>query len=155
MIKFDSWSAVAIATTHPRAGIFICCPTATITAALRVCSCDSPAGGAPGLVMVATHASALPLSRVAGKLAGYANLGPRRAYPVLFWLPGTVRESNLHAHLAGDGVPDGLSVATAADDHAAGTGGPAGPVWRVYGRPGRVPLSDVPAPTGDGEPWDG
>jgi Replication-relaxation len=96
-----------------------------------------------------------PLSRVAGKLSGYANLGPRRAYPVLFWLPGTVRETNLHAHLARDGVLDGVTVATAADDHAAGTGGPAGPVWRVYGRPGRVPLSDVPAPNGDGEPWDG
>jgi hypothetical protein len=95
------------------------------------------------------------LSRVAGKLTGYANVGPRRAYPVLFWLPGTVREANLHALLARGGVPDGVTVATAADDYAAGTGGPAGPVWRVYGRPGRVPLSDVPAPNGDGEPWDG
>jgi hypothetical protein len=96
-----------------------------------------------------------PLSRVAGKLAGYANLGPRRAYPVLFWLPGTTREANLHALLSRAGVPDGVTVATAADDHAAGTGGPAGPVWRVYGRLGRVPLSDIPAPTVAGEPWDG
>ena len=95
------------------------------------------------------------LSRVAGKLTGYANLGPRRAYPVLFWLPGTVREANLHALLTRAGVPDGVTVATAAADHAAGTGGPAGPVWRVYGRPGRVPLSDLPVSVPDGEPWDG
>ena len=52
-------------------------------------------------------------------------------------------------------VTDGVTVATAADDHAAGTGGPAGPVWRVYGRPGRVPLSDLPVSVPDGEPWDG
>jgi hypothetical protein len=96
-----------------------------------------------------------PLPRVAGKLTGYANLGPRRAYPVLFWLPGSIRETNLHAHLARSGVPDGVTVATATGDYAAGTGGPAGPVWRVYGRSGRVPLSDLPVSTVDGEPWDG
>jgi hypothetical protein len=96
-----------------------------------------------------------PLARVAAKLTGYVNVGPRRAYPVLFWLPGTVREANLHALLSRAGVPDGVTVATATDDHAAGTGGPAGPVWRVYGRPGRVALSDVPVSVPDGEPWDG
>jgi hypothetical protein len=99
------------------------------------------------------------LSRVAAKLTGYANVGPRRAYPVLFWLPGTVREANLHALLSRTGVPDGVTVATAGEDTAAdtaaGTGGPAGPVWRVYGRPGRVPLSDLPVSVPDGEPWDG
>lgn len=96
-----------------------------------------------------------PLSRVAGKLAGYANLGPRRAYPVLFWLPGTVREANLHALLYRSGVPDGVTVATAAADHATGAGGPAGPVWSVYGRPGHVALSDLPVSMVDGEAWDG
>jgi hypothetical protein len=96
-----------------------------------------------------------PLARVAAKLTGYANVGPRRTYPVLFWLPGTVREANLHALLSRTGVPDGVTAATATDDHAAGTGGPAGPVWRVYGRTGRVALSDVPVSVPDGEPWDG
>jgi hypothetical protein len=95
-----------------------------------------------------------PLSRVAGKLSGYADLGPRRAYPVLFWLPGTAREANLHAVLSRTGVPDGVTVATAAADHDTHNG-PAGPVWRTYGDPGRVALSDLPAPTVDGEPWDG
>jgi Replication-relaxation len=95
-----------------------------------------------------------PLSRVAGKLAGYASLGPRRAYPVLFWLPGTAREANLHALLSRTGVPDGVTVATAAADNAAGTG-PAGPVWRVHGHPGRVALHDLPAATVDGGTWGG
>lgn len=95
-----------------------------------------------------------PLARVAGKLSGYADLGPRRAYPVLFWLPGTTREANLHSLLSRVGVPDGVTVATAAADHAAHSG-PAGPVWRTYGHPGRIALSDLPAPTVDGESWDG
>lgn len=94
------------------------------------------------------------LSRVVGKLDGYAKLPPPRSYPVLFWLPTAAREANLHAHLARTGVPDGLTVATAADDHAADTGGPAGAVWRVVGEPGRVSLADL-APAGDGAPWDG
>ena len=92
------------------------------------------------------------LARVAGKLTGYAALPPRRAYPVLFWLPTTAREANLHAHLARTGVPGGVTVATAAVDNA--PGGPAGPVWRVVGAPGRVSLADL-APAGNGAPWDG
>ncbi len=104
------------------------------------------------------------LSRVAGKLTGYGQLaGTQRAYPVLFWLPTAAREANLHAHLARTGVPDGLTVATASDEHTAGTGGPAGPVWRVAGHPGRVALADIPVPAAaaphlshvDGGPWDG
>ena len=103
------------------------------------------------------------LARVAGKLTGYAHLGPRLAYPVLFWLPTAAREANLHAHLTRTGIPGGLTVATATDDsgndRAAGTGGPAGAVWRVAGHPGRVALADIPAPspmsTVDGEAWDG
>lgn len=93
-----------------------------------------------------------PLRRVADKLTGYAALPPRRAYPVLFWLPTGAREANLHAHLSRAEVPDGLTVATAAADYA---GGPAGPVWRIVGHPGRVRLAELPAPAGGGAPWDG
>ncbi|GAA0490944.1 hypothetical protein Ade02nite_23280 [Paractinoplanes deccanensis] len=93
------------------------------------------------------------LSRVAGKLAGYAALPPSRAHPVLFWLPTGARELNFHAHLTRLGVPDGLTVATAAADDAAGPGGPAGPVWRVTGRGGRVSLADL-TPAGGGARWD-
>ncbi|MGC9667421.1 replication-relaxation family protein [Planosporangium sp. 12N6] len=92
------------------------------------------------------------LARVVGKLTGYAALLPARAYPVLFWLPTAAREANLHAHLARTGVPAGVSVVTAAADTA--PDGPAGAVWRVVGRPGRVSLADMPA-SGDGAPWDG
>ena len=95
------------------------------------------------------------LGRVVGKLTGYAALPPRRAYPVLFWLPTAARETNLHAHLRRAGVPDGLTVATAAADHAAASGGPAGPVWRILGHPDRVRLADLPAPGGGGASWDG
>ncbi|MGA5304573.1 replication-relaxation family protein [Nucisporomicrobium flavum] len=93
------------------------------------------------------------LSRVAGKLDGYAVLPRARAYPVLFWLPTAAREANLHAHLARTGVPDGVRVATAVADHAAEVGGPAGPVWRVTGTPGRVTLADLP--TSGGAVWVG
>jgi len=100
-----------------------------------------------------------PLSRVAGKLTGYAHLGPRLAYPVLFWLTTAAREANLHHLLTRTGVPDGLTVATGAADstgeRAAGTGGPAGRVWRVPGHVERVALSDLSASTVDGGAWDG
>ena len=89
------------------------------------------------------------LSRVVGKLTGYAALPPSRAYPVLFWFTTAARELNFHGYLTRAGVPDGVAVATA----AAGAGGPAGPVWRVAGRPGRVGLGDVT--TGGGAVWDG
>jgi hypothetical protein len=93
------------------------------------------------------------LSRVVGKLTGYAALPPSRAYPVLFWLPTAAREANLHAQLARIGVPDAVTVATAAADHAAGTGGPAGPVWRMPGQPKRVAPADLTA--SGGAVWDG
>ena len=93
------------------------------------------------------------LSRVVGKLTGYAALPPSRTYPVLFWFLTAARELNFHAYLTRAGVPDGVSVATAAADHADGTGGPAGPVWRVAGHGGRVGLGDL-APGGDAV-WDG
>jgi hypothetical protein len=91
------------------------------------------------------------LSRVVGKLTGYAALPPARAYPVLFWLPTAARELNFHAYLTRAGVPDGLTVVTASADTA---DGPAGPVWRVAGQPGRVTLADL-APARNGAPWDG
>ena len=81
--------------------------------------------------------------------------------------PGSLVQHNLHAYLARTGIPGGLTVATAtddntndsADDRAAGTSGPAGPVWRVAGHPGRVALADIPVPAPpspvDGEAWDG
>ncbi|MEV6299883.1 replication-relaxation family protein [Actinoplanes sp. NPDC051861] len=90
------------------------------------------------------------LSRVIGKLTGYAALPPARAYPVLFWLPTGAREVNMHAYLTRAGVPDGVTVATAAADNA--PDGPAGPVWRVAGRGGRVTLADL-TPAG-GAVWD-
>jgi hypothetical protein len=93
------------------------------------------------------------LSRVVGKLTGYAALPAPRAYPVLFWCPAAARELNFHAHLTRAGVPEGVIVATAAADHATGAGGPAGPVWRVAGRGGRTGLGDL-AP-GAGAVWDG
>jgi hypothetical protein len=99
-----------------------------------------------------------PLTRVAAKLTGYAHLGPRLSYPVLFWLPTAGREANLHRLLSRTGVPDGLTVATGTDDNTAGTG-PAGAVWRVVGHPGRVVLSDLPSTPErsirDGDLWDG
>jgi hypothetical protein len=85
--------------------------------------------------------------RVAGKLAGYAHLGDRRTYPVLFWLPTTQREANLHAHLAHHGVPGGVTIATATMD-TTDPDGPAGRVWRTPDHPGRVWLADLPAPAG-------
>ena len=96
------------------------------------------------------------LRRVADKLTGYAALPPRRAYPVLFWLTSTTREANLHAHLAKVGVPDGVSVATAAaDDRAHSSDGPAGAIWRHVGDPVRVGLADLAVPVADGgTPWD-
>jgi hypothetical protein len=69
-----------------------------------------------------------PLPRVAAKLADYADLAAAggAVLPVLFWLPSAARETGLHRHLDATG----LMVATAAADHAAHAGGPAGSVWR-------------------------
>jgi len=93
------------------------------------------------------------LHRVAAKFTGYAALGPRRSYPVAIWLPTTARETHLHAHLARTGIPDGVTVATAADDYAAEHGGPAAAVWQLPGHPGRLTLADLPL--SGGAVWDG
>jgi hypothetical protein len=66
--------------------------------------------------------------KVAAYRAVRAGGGP--AWPVLFWLPTTAREANLHRRL--NGSARGLVVATAARD-AAAEHGPAGPVWRLVG----------------------
>ncbi len=101
-----------------------------------------------------------PMSRLSGKLGDYAALPRTLAYPVLFWLPSAVRESNLSAHLARTGIPAGVIVASAAADHAGGHGGPAGPVWSVAGHVGRLRLAELPVPAPyrpdrDGAaPWD-
>ncbi|MFC4071903.1 replication-relaxation family protein [Actinoplanes subglobosus] len=78
--------------------------------------------------------------RLAAKLTAYENLartdGP--TYPVLFWLPGTVREANLHQTLLRQRPP--VPVATATHDTD-----PAGPVWLTVGARKRVPLADLPS----------
>jgi hypothetical protein len=84
-----------------------------------------------------------------GKLAAYRKLvasgGP--AWPVLFWLPTTARETNFHRRL--DGAARGLIVATAARDAAVGHG-PAGPVWKVAGNGRRrLRLAELPCQWGE------
>jgi Replication-relaxation len=77
-----------------------------------------------------------PLTRVAGKLADYADLAAAlgQHLPVLFALTTLARETALHQMLDPGAVHPGserLRVATAAAEHAAAVpGGPAGPVWR-------------------------
>lgn len=72
------------------------------------------------------------LQVLASKLAGYAahvdKDGP--AWPVLFCLPTTRREGNLHQVF--DDVEVVVPVATAARDVLAAGGGPAGAVWLVH-----------------------
>ncbi|MDQ1646710.1 MAG: hypothetical protein QOJ50_2894 [Cryptosporangiaceae bacterium] len=86
--------------------------------------------------------------RLAGKLEQYRSIQSRGgpSYPVLFWLPSTARENNLHRHLAG--LTAGVTVATAARDAANGAG-PAGAVWRLAGNGRhRLRLSELPSRPG-------
>jgi hypothetical protein len=98
-----------------------------------------------------------PLSRVTGKLAGYAALAARTGIttPVLFWLRSPSREAALHARLAGPPPPGtpgtsagqipGVPVATAAA--GASPGGPAGAAWLPAGSPGpRLRLGQLAPP---------
>ncbi|SRR6266540_1550912 len=89
----------------------------------------------------------------AAKLLGYRTLQDKgAAWPVLFWLPSTTVETNLHQHLAGGSR--GVTVATAARVHAADHGGPAGPVWKVVGNGRRrLRLADLPGPVGPGSAY--
>jgi hypothetical protein len=68
-----------------------------------------------------------PLSRVAGKLAGYRDLAEAdgAARPVLFWLAQPGREPGLRQALGATALP----VATA----VAGTGNPADAIWLAVG----------------------
>lgn len=82
--------------------------------------------------------------KVAAYRAVHAGGGP--AWPVLFWLPSAVRETNLHKRL--NGSARGLVVATASRD-AAAEHGPAGPVWRLVGNGRRrLRLSELPCQMG-------
>ncbi len=94
------------------------------------------------------------LATVAAKLAPYRRLridgGP--AWPVLFWLPTTARETNLHKRLSGM-APLGVTVATANREQAAETG-PAGPVWKVAGNGRRrLHLAELPSQPGQPGPY--
>lgn len=85
----------------------------------------------------------------AAKLAGYRTLHQQQLHwPVLFWLPTTAIETNVHQHLAGQST--GVLVATAARNHATDHGGPAGPVWQIIGddRTSRLRLAQLPGPVG-------
>jgi hypothetical protein len=87
-------------------------------------------------------------SRVAAKLAGYADLAVSQNTPVLvlFWLPAPARETALRPALE-RAVTGAVTVATAAP----GFGGPAGPVWLPLGAARRVPLASLPPATS----WEG
>lgn len=75
-----------------------------------------------------------PLSRLADKLDGYANLArvTGRVWPVLFWLPSTARERHLHQAFTESGVR--YPAATAV--HGDGAANPAEAVWWLHRRPG-------------------
>lgn len=97
-----------------------------------------------------------PLARVIAKLTDYAALaGTAWALPVLFWVPTARRAANLTDRVTDTPPPPGVAVAVASADTPSG---PAGPVWRLAGCPGRHALADLPIPsdtsTVDGEPWD-
>jgi hypothetical protein len=74
-----------------------------------------------------------PISRLVDKIGGYEDLArvTRQAWPVLFWLPGPVRERRLHNELTEAGVR--YPVATAIHDAS----NPAEGVWWLHRRPGR------------------
>lgn len=88
------------------------------------------------------------LPRLAAKLTGYQQLADRTAIttPVLFWLPGTRRETALHARLTASRDPRGLvPIATATPDLAQGDG-PGGAIWLPVGAAGpRCRLSQLGA----------
>jgi hypothetical protein len=84
----------------------------------------------------------------AAKLPGYRLLREKHMqWPVLFWLPTTTIETNLHRYLAGR--TRGVLVATASRDYAGAHGGPAGPVWKVVGNGRRrLRLPELHGPVG-------
>lgn len=87
-----------------------------------------------------------PLTRVAAKLPGYADLitagGP--SHVVLIWLPTANREANLHAALAK--LRSTVAVATANGELTPTlAASPAGPVWLPVGATQRCRLIDLAA----------
>jgi hypothetical protein len=86
------------------------------------------------------------LTILANKIINYVRLADmtRWRWPVLFWLPSTRRELNLHQLLTDTDVPD--LVATAAGDHTTATGqSPAENVWWLHGHHGpRRRLAELP-----------
>jgi hypothetical protein len=83
------------------------------------------------------------LPRLTAKLPAYEELaytdGP--SYPVLFWLPSSVREANLQTALRR--YEPRVPVATATHDTD-----PAGPVWLTTGGTARIPLAHLPSDHG-------
>ena len=88
-----------------------------------------------------------PLGVLTDKVDGYDQLAAMTnwRWPVLFWLPSTRRELNLHQLLAESGAPRAI-VATAAADHTSRTRQtPAQRVWWLHRRDGdRLPLAQLP-----------
>jgi hypothetical protein len=87
------------------------------------------------------------LTILADKLRGYHDFHQRGgpAWPVLFWLPSTIREAHLHQKLTSAG-PTTVPVATAARDRLNDTN-PAGRIWQIHGRPGPLQrLANLPMP---------
>jgi hypothetical protein len=66
---------------------------------------------------------------------------------VLFWLPATGREANLHTRLSEQRVGGYVPVATAVP--APDGPGPVGPVWALHAWPGRWALLELPCRHGD------
>jgi hypothetical protein len=98
------------------------------------------------------------LSRLAGKLDGYAIMAAARASagtacpPLLFCLPGPRREQSARRALAGHPDAGKLRIATAAIDPRATC--PAGPVWLPLGQAsGQVQLIELETALPD--PWQG
>ncbi|GGN94072.1 hypothetical protein GCM10010112_83030 [Actinoplanes lobatus] len=87
------------------------------------------------------------LPKLIAKLDAYQDLTNTIGveYPVLFWLPSHVRESNLQNLLRAR--PPAIPVATATHD-----ADPAGPVWLPTGRWERLPLSGLPSSHGHNTP---
>jgi hypothetical protein len=90
-----------------------------------------------------------PIGRLVDKLASHRRLraegGPQ--YPILFALPGRLREQNLHRKLADRPEPS-LIVATTSPESGLD---PAGPVWRLAGN-GRHRLTLADLPSSHGQP---
>ncbi|WP_349876326.1 replication-relaxation family protein [Micromonospora sp. HUAS YX12] len=90
-----------------------------------------------------------PIGRLVDKLASHRKLraegGPQ--YPILFVLPGRLREQNLHRKLADRPEPS-LIVATTSPESGPD---PAGPVWRLAGN-GRHRLTLADLPSSHGQP---